>query len=514
VGRQGTIAGKAIDTGKPWVVDAALTISVLWLLGAMLSLTQMAIGLATVERTRRTAMPLNLADFLDVIAPSQTRSVELRETPAGSMPMTYGFFRHTILLPTDAAEWTRDHVRSVLLHELAHVRRKDGMSQFVARLALAFYWWHPLVWVAWSEFLKERECAADDQVLNMDVSATDYASHLFDIARSMRAPATLSWAGMAMARNSKLEVRLAAILDSSRNRLAPKRAFVLLTSLAAFLFLAPVAALRAKSDAVQAVAVQKSPDSVSTQLMKQGDVARHKKKFDDAKALYESALNKAANSSETAAAFIDLGKLALSTDDFEQAIRNFEQAQSGDSAKTSEARMWMAITQQRQNKLDSAEGMFQSALSAEDPNSAAAATIMELYTTLLRQQGREADAKKLSDQAALVRKTLSEELPADQTPSSKVHKMGDVEQAPTVESKVEPEYTDDARLAKYSGSTLILVEIGADGQTHNAKVLRGLGFGLDQKALEAVSKWKFKPGTLNGQAVPVAAHIEVNFRLL
>jgi TonB family protein len=59
-----------------------------------------------------------------------------------------------------------------------------------------------------------------------------------------------------------------------------------------------------------------------------------------------------------------------------------------------------------------------------------------------------------------------------------------------------------------------LVEIGADGQTHNAKVLRGLGFGLDQKALEAVSKWKFKPGTLNGQAVPVAAHIEVNFRLL
>jgi len=79
---------------------------------------------------------------------------------------------------------------------------------------------------------------------------------------------------------------------------------------------------------------------------------------------------------------------------------------------------------------------------------------------------------------------------------------------------VEPEYTEEARIAKYDGTVLLSVEIVADGIVGNINVGGGLGLGLDQKAVEAVGQWRFKPGTENGQAVKVAAQIEVNFRLL
>ena len=86
--------------------------------------------------------------------------------------------------------------------------------------------------------------------------------------------------------------------------------------------------------------------------------------------------------------------------------------------------------------------------------------------------------------------------------------------APTVLYKVEPEFSDEARKAKYQGTVLLTIEVGEDGKPHQLRVLRGLGLGLDEKAIEAVSRWKFKPALRNGHPVRAAATIEVNFRLL
>jgi len=61
---------------------------------------------------------------------------------------------------------------------------------------------------------------------------------------------------------------------------------------------------------------------------------------------------------------------------------------------------------------------------------------------------------------------------------------------------------------------LVAVEVGADGVPNNVRVLRSLGLGLDEKAVEAVKQWRFKPGMKDGKPVPVAATIEVSFRLL
>jgi TonB family protein len=85
--------------------------------------------------------------------------------------------------------------------------------------------------------------------------------------------------------------------------------------------------------------------------------------------------------------------------------------------------------------------------------------------------------------------------------------------APHLTHKVDPEYTEEARKARLQGTVLVYVKVTPDGLPTNLKVLRGLGMGLDEKALECVAKWRFEPGTRDGHAVTTEAQIEINFRL-
>ena len=95
-----------------------------------------------------------------------------------------------------------------------------------------------------------------------------------------------------------------------------------------------------------------------------------------------------------------------------------------------------------------------------------------------------------------------------------VNRVGNGVTAPTLISKVEPTYTQEARAAKINGTVVLYIEVSAEGATQNIRVLRKLDPGLDQKAIEAASKWRFRPGMKDGVPVTVAAQVEVNFRLL
>ena len=95
-----------------------------------------------------------------------------------------------------------------------------------------------------------------------------------------------------------------------------------------------------------------------------------------------------------------------------------------------------------------------------------------------------------------------------------VFRVGGGVTAPSLLFKVEPEYSEEARKAKYQGTVLLYVEVDPSGHATNIRVQRSLGLGLDEKAIEAVKKWKFAPGRKDGRPVTVAATIEVNFRLL
>jgi periplasmic protein TonB len=77
----------------------------------------------------------------------------------------------------------------------------------------------------------------------------------------------------------------------------------------------------------------------------------------------------------------------------------------------------------------------------------------------------------------------------------------------------EPGFSDEARKAKQQGIVGLLVVVGKDGRTYDIRVRQSLGMGLDEKAMEAVSQWRFKPATLNGQAVATQIAVEVDFHL-
>lgn len=85
--------------------------------------------------------------------------------------------------------------------------------------------------------------------------------------------------------------------------------------------------------------------------------------------------------------------------------------------------------------------------------------------------------------------------------------------APYAIYKPEPEYSPEAREAKLQGSVVLELVVGTDGKARGIRVVRSLGMGLDDRAMEAVRQWRFEPAKKDGKPVPVAVDVEVSFRL-
>lgn len=171
-----------------------------------------------------------------------TQPVRLLRARTHVMPMVVGLRHPAILVSHDANAWTPDRRRSVILHEMAHVERRDCLTQTLASLARAIYWLHPGVWWAAKRLQVEREFACDDRVLAAGTEASGYANDLLEIAYSLgarRAPAL----AVTMARRGQLEGRLLAVLDAARNRATPGRIGRAAAAAAALAVLVPIAAI-------------------------------------------------------------------------------------------------------------------------------------------------------------------------------------------------------------------------------------------------------------------------------
>jgi TonB family protein len=84
---------------------------------------------------------------------------------------------------------------------------------------------------------------------------------------------------------------------------------------------------------------------------------------------------------------------------------------------------------------------------------------------------------------------------------------------PVLVKQILPEYSEEARKARFQGSVVLATIVREDGSVQIDRVARGVGFGLDEKAIEAVLQWRFEPGRQNGKPVPVMLYVEVNFNL-
>ena len=166
-----------------------------------------------------------------------SRPVELRMSSASPVPMTWGTLAPKVLLPAEASEWPMQRRRLVLLHELAHVARRDSFARSAASIACALYWFHPGAWFAARRMRIEQEHAADDRVLMAGGSPRAYALSLLHLAAGPTARPCFDQAA-AMAGMDQLERRLISITSAGR-RSRPGTVFVssaaLLAGLTTFL---------------------------------------------------------------------------------------------------------------------------------------------------------------------------------------------------------------------------------------------------------------------------------------
>jgi beta-lactamase regulating signal transducer with metallopeptidase domain len=219
-------SGHALPT---WTAGAGLLV---WLAGALLLGGRVAIDVWRVRRLERRASVLHVPG-LDRLCAGAGVSVEIRtlETDAVVAPLLCGVRRPTILMPVQARGWRREEVEMALVHELAHVRRRDYAVHLLSEIVRAAYWPNPLVWYVAGSAAADREQACDDAVLAAGAVPSAYAEQLLGLARRLAPPP----GALALVRISSLKRRIRALLrtDLDRRPLGrPARRLVELTAMA------------------------------------------------------------------------------------------------------------------------------------------------------------------------------------------------------------------------------------------------------------------------------------------
>jgi beta-lactamase regulating signal transducer with metallopeptidase domain len=217
--------------------------------GVVVGVTPLVVGSWRVARLRRESVRVAEPRWRTMASDITGGAVDLRYSDRLPVPVVSGIVRPSILLPADAANWSAARWRLVLQHELAHVRRHDTASQLLAQIAFVVFWFDPFLAVAVRSMRFEREHACDDLVLATGVAPWEYAHELIEVARAAQGvPAML--AGLAMPGARGFEARIAAIIDSSRNRRLPRGRDVVLTLLLALLVTVPLGTLRPFRDSL------------------------------------------------------------------------------------------------------------------------------------------------------------------------------------------------------------------------------------------------------------------------
>jgi TonB family protein len=327
-------ASQTVARAESWSPSGVLL--GLWAFGCLVLIFRLAVGHWRVARLVSAATPI------------EANALYMAEV---GVPIVCGLLRPVVLMPRASSEWPVWQFDAAVRHELTHVRRKDLQANFIAHLACAVWWFHPLVWMLSSQLRESQETACDDAVLFSGLEPATYAQALLAVAQTST-PTLLP--GCPMTTKMNLKIRITRLLDRSIAR-TTSRANLLRTVIGFAIVVAGVGVLSLQKSSAQAPSAEKS---------------------------------------------------------------------------------------------------------------------------------------------------------------DQVYNVGDGVTSPSVLSKVEPQYTEDARQQKIAGSVRLSMVIGTDGLAHDISVSQSLDPGLDRKAAEAVEQWHFAPGTLNGEPVAVRAVVEVNFKLL
>jgi beta-lactamase regulating signal transducer with metallopeptidase domain len=172
---------------RPSITTVLLAI---WAIGAAAVLLRLAVGTMLVARLARRGQRIDDGGWLSLAQRLANtlridRPLILMRGDRLGVPVTWGVVYPVVLLPDDADAWPEERRRYVLVHEMAHVKRLDALTQLVGQLALALFWFDPLVWIAVRRMQLEREHACDDYVLRHGTQPSQYAADLLEMVQSL-----------------------------------------------------------------------------------------------------------------------------------------------------------------------------------------------------------------------------------------------------------------------------------------------------------------------------------------
>ena len=207
-------------------LKAGSILFVVWLTGFLICLFRLIASAVHNYRLGANAKPVTGAAWIQLLFETQAvlsldRPVRLLESAQAIVPMTWGIGKPVVALPAGSEDWSQSRARTVLMHELAHIKRKDVLIQTISFVVCAAYWFHPLAWFGLRRLRVEREFACDDYVISTGQKPSDYAEELVQIARTYKLSS--SSFGVAMASTSKLEYRVTSLLDLARSHVPVSR---------------------------------------------------------------------------------------------------------------------------------------------------------------------------------------------------------------------------------------------------------------------------------------------------
>lgn len=203
--------------------SCALWIFALWAGIAGVSLARLGMGLWRVRKYRSACSEVNLDFAVDEILRDFQfhRRVTLLASDQATVPSAVGFFRPAIVFPAWLLpKLSREEIKLILLHELAHLRRWDDWTNLLQKAIRAVFFFHPAVWWIERHLALEREMACDDMVLAHTATPREYASSLISFAEKLHDARSLALAQALLGRMQQLSPRLKKILNANPSRRA------------------------------------------------------------------------------------------------------------------------------------------------------------------------------------------------------------------------------------------------------------------------------------------------------
>jgi TonB family protein len=546
---------------------------VVWLLGTFVALVRLAGGLLANLRIRRAAEPLHDPSWTAVVAQGcaqvgLAQAPTIRVSRMIAVPAVSGVLKPMLLLPPDAREWSESCRTVVVLHELAHLKRRDCLIQLLSDVARAFYWFHPLMHAAAMRLRDEREQACDDVVIASGTAPTLYADHLLDLVRAgMKLPPAPA---VAFGTPSRLHDRIGAILDDRRCRTARYGRIVAVAVSSSTIILGLLGGVRVNAQTAATGhqgdhgggVITRAITAETRQRVVDALAAALRDSSDDVRSVAASAVA-AIQAAGTGPVRVDApcGGNCVNFDQvldkLQQALLSLREESAILEMASDDVEVRRAAVGHVWSRTQRGAAALTKALRDDDRivRNGAAIRLDSVHAPIavpnwivllgdtdpmLRERAaislgvigdpRAIDqlSEALRDPETAVRLQAAKGLAAialghmavrsamaggDQDRT--VYRKEDGVTMPEAIRLVKPEYTPEALQARIQGRVILKTVVWPDGSVKDVEVVESLDteYGLDNQATSALKQSEFKPGLWMGTAVPVQVEVEMRFRL-